>query len=80
MKKIPPVQYLFRKPTYPVIIDINGNLICGFSASTLARRLSKLSGLEDQTYQAIDSTGEGWSFYPSHWILTPLTFKKRWTK
>lgn len=80
MKKTPPIQYFFRKPVYPVIIDIKGNLICGFSASTLARHLSKLSDLEDQTYRAIDSTGEGWSFYPAHWILTPLTIKKRWTK
>ena len=80
MKKIPPVRHFFRKPVYPVIIDIKGTLICGFSASTLARRLSKLSDLEDQAYRAIDSTGEGWSFYSVHWILTPLTLKKRWTK
>ena len=80
MNKIPPIQYLFRKPKYPVIVDIDGNLVCGKSASTLARRLSKTLNLQEKTYNTIDSAGEGWAFYPRQWLLSPLTLKKRWTK
>ncbi|MBN1364840.1 MAG: hypothetical protein JW976_08550 [Syntrophaceae bacterium] len=80
MDKIPPVQFLFRKPKYPVIVNIDGVLTCGRSAITLANRLSKLINLQEGSYDAIDSTGEGWSFYSDKWILSPLCIKKRWTK
>ena len=80
MNKIPPVQFLFRKPKYPVIVDIDGILVCGRSAITLAKRLSKLINIQDKSYNAIDSTGEGWSFYSDNWVLSPLCIKKRWTK
>ena len=80
MDKTPPVQFLFRKPKYPVIVDIDGILVCGRSAITLAKRLSKLINIQEKSYDAIDSTGEGWSFYSDKWILSPLCIKKRWTK
>lgn len=80
MDKISPVQFLFRKPKYPVIVDIDGVVVCGRSAITLAKRLSKLIHLQEKSYDAIDSTGEGWSFYSDKWILSPLCIKKRWTK
>jgi hypothetical protein len=80
MDKIPPVQFLFRKPKYPVIVDIDGDVICGRSAIALAKRLSKLISLQEKSYDAIDSTGEGWSFYSDKWVLSPLCIKKRWTK
>ena len=80
MDKIPPVQFLFRKPKYPVIVDIDGVVVCGRSAITLAKRLSKLINLQEKSYDAIDSTGEGWSFYFDKWVLSPLCLKKRWTK
>jgi hypothetical protein len=80
MDKIPPVQFLFRKPKYPVIVDIDGDVICGRSAIVLAKRLSKLINLQEKSYDAIDSTGEGWSFYSDKWVLSPLCIKKRWTK
>ena len=80
MDKIPPVQFLFRKPKYPVIVDIDGDVICGRSAIALAKRLSKLISLQEKSYDAIDSTGEGWSFYSDKWVRSPLCIKKRWTK
>jgi len=36
--------------------------------------------MKEKTYNALDSTGEGWSFYPDRWVLSPLCSKKRWTK
>jgi hypothetical protein len=80
MDKIPPVQFLFRKPKYPVIVDIDGVVVCGRSAITLAKRLSRLINLQEKSYDAIDSTGEGWSFHSDKWILSPLCITKRWSK
>lgn len=80
MDKIPQIRYFFRKPKFPVFISFEGNLVCGKSAITLARRLSKIENLHENTYKAFDSTGEGWSFHPEQWLLSPLTVKKRWTK
>jgi hypothetical protein len=80
MDKVPTFRYFFRKPKFPVFVSIEGNLICGKSAITLARRLSKIENLHNNTYKAIDSSGEGWSFHPQQWLISPLTLKKRWTK
>ena len=80
MEKIPPIQPFLRKPKYPVIIDVDGVVVCGRSAITLAKRLSALSNLKEKRYYAFDSTGEGWSFQPEHWVLSPFCEKRRWTK
>ena len=80
MDKTPPVQFLFRKPKYPVIVDIDGVVVCGRLAITLAKRLPKLINLQEKSYNAIDSNGEGWSFYSDKWVLSPLCTRKRWTK
>ncbi|AJQ93367.1 hypothetical Protein YC6258_01319 [Gynuella sunshinyii YC6258] len=32
------------------------------------------------TYQVIDATAEGWSFYPEHNVITSFTIDKKWTK
>ena len=80
MEKIPPIQPFLRKPKYPVIIDVDGVVVCGRSAITLARRLSKVSNLKETSYYALDSTGERWSFYPEKWVLSPFCGKKKWSK
>ena len=78
--KVASVDYIFRKPKFPVIVNIDGILICGKSSITLSRRLAKINFQDEKTFYAIDSTCEGWSFYPNRWLLSPLTTKKRWTK
>ncbi|MCI5208362.1 MAG: hypothetical protein D3910_06120 [Candidatus Electrothrix sp. ATG2] len=80
MEKIPPLQTFLRKPKYPVIIDLDGVVVCGRSAITLARRIATASNLKEKRYYAFDSTGEGWSFNPEHWALSPFCEKRRWTK
>lgn len=74
------MKYFFRKPKYPIIINIDGNLICGKTSTTLSRRLEKFDYMHKKTYPAIDGTGEGWCFYPDRWLLSPVTMKRNWTK
>ncbi len=80
MKKIPPIQTFLRKPKYPVIIDLDGVVICARSAITLAKRLATSSNLKEKRYYAFDSTGAGWSFQSEQWALSPFCEKRRWTK
>ncbi len=80
MKETPTLQYFFRKPRFPVLVSIEGDLICGKSPNTLSRRLLKSEYVREKSYNAIDIKGEGWGFYPEHWLITPLSLKKRWTK
>ena len=74
------IRHLFRKPKYPILVDVDGNLIAAKSSGSLTVRLSRLKLKKAGVYNAIDSSGEGWAFYSEHMVLTPLTMKKRWTK
>jgi hypothetical protein len=53
------IQYLFRKPKYPVLIETD-EIIMGARSGERIGRLCK------QSYIVIDSSGEGWSFFPAH--------------
>ena len=77
------LKYLFRKPKYPVICDFDGYLIGAYTSSSFIKDLVKydLENLvNNKFYHVIDSTGEGWSFSANHMAISPLSFKKRWTK
>jgi hypothetical protein len=73
------VKYLFRKPAFPVICNINNNLIAARNHEALLKLLEKFTFTEEE-YQLIDFNGEGWEFYPNENIISPLTLKKQWTK
>ncbi|HHD56981.1 MAG TPA: hypothetical protein ENK89_04815 [Desulfobulbaceae bacterium] len=74
------LQYLFRKPKFPLIISIEGHFIGAKTPADLLKKLSRVPFGDSAYYQAIDKTGEGWNFSPEQRLLSPLTFKKRWTK
>jgi len=80
MSEVQKINHFFRKPKYPVIINVDGILVCGKSAITLSRRLSEIKSMKSDSYHAIDSSVEGWAFIPEHWVISPMTLKKRWTK
>ncbi|GAA5505284.1 hypothetical protein [Novipirellula caenicola] len=74
--------YFLRAPKYPVIIDIDGVLLAAKSAKPLYKKLSQLDIVEKQHYDAIDRTGEPWTFnvMQGKGILSPFTFKNPPTK
>lgn len=82
MTEIREFAHQFRRPKYPVLIDLQGHLIAAKSAKSLAVKLARLRLPDGDNYPAVDSTGEGWALYvfPDGEILTPIAFKKRWTK
>lgn len=74
------INYFLRKPAYPILIDIDGLLICGKSGKDLLRKLNKAVLPSDKVYPIIDNNVEGFAFHHNSWIITPLTTKKKWTK
>jgi hypothetical protein len=74
------LNYLFRIPKYPVICDIDGYVVAAKSEKSFVKYLSEASLDPEKTYNLIDSTAEGWVFVPKHMFVSPLTFKKHWTK
>lgn len=77
------LAHLFRKPVYPVLIDVDGQLITAKSAMPLLRQLARRDLDPDARYAAIDSSGEGWELRvldEEQAMLSPSFLKRRWTK
>jgi len=74
------ISFLFRKPRFPIICDIDGYVISAKSISGFEKQLSAYNICKESRYPIIDITGEGWSFYPEHMAISPLTKKKKWFK
>jgi len=74
------LQYLFRKPIFPMVTNIEGRFIGAKTSKDLSRKLTKIQFYQDKSYDMVDFSGEGWSLYAPKMVITPLTLKKRWTK
>ena len=82
MARIIELSHQFRRPQYPVLVDLDGLLVAAKSAKTLLRKLSNFDLPIETDYPAIDGTGEGLGLYlfPGEAVLSPMTIKKRWSK
>jgi hypothetical protein len=74
------IRYLFRKPTFPIIINIEGFFIGAKTLKELSNKLTNIQFDSDKSYDLVDITGEGWSLSTPKMVISPLTFKKKWTK
>ena len=74
------LSYVFRRPRYPILCAVRGDLIVAHSRGQLERRLSKVQLPPDDVLHMIDATGEGWGLYTQLMAVSPLVLKKRWTK
>lgn len=74
------IQYLLRKPKYPVLIETDGKVMGARSGERVDRLYKQGSFSSKESYIVIDSAGEGWSFFPAHELISPLTTLKRWSK
>lgn len=75
------LRYWPRRPRFPIIVDTGNGLIGALSGTECARRIARLGPFDDDAaLPVIDSTAEGFGFYPKMMLITPLTVKKRWKK
>ena len=74
------LNYIFRKPKFPIICDFDGDLVAAKSEITFTRQLEKIAIDTEKSYPLISISGEGWMFLPQHMAISPLTTKKKWFK
>ena len=75
------LRYWPRRPRFPIIVDTGRGLVGALSGAECAKRVARLGPFDDDnSMPVIDSTSEGFGFYPKMLLISPLTTKKRWTK
>ncbi|MEJ2725019.1 MAG: hypothetical protein P8175_10325 [Deltaproteobacteria bacterium] len=74
------IRFIFRRPKFPVICDAQGVLIGAQTAKQLHDQIRSIELSQGEQLPVVDATGEGWVLHIDLMILSPLTFKKRWTK
>lgn len=82
MTSIHELSHLFPNPRYPVIVEIDGNLVAAKSLRKLGEQLLHFDLVESQSYDAIDKTGESWALMviENKAVLSPFTFTKQRSK
>ena len=74
------INYVFRMPIFPIIIEIDGQVISARSKQGLEKKLSGIMLAPGRKHGGVDSTGETWDLYVDGMLLSPLTLRKRATK
>lgn len=74
------MDFFIRKPRLPLLIDTGTELLAAKTWAACKKRLTTAAFSGNEPLDVIDSTTEGFSFYPEMMLFSPLTFKKRWTK
>lgn len=76
----PMINYMFRKPKYPVLIETDHWVVGARNAQKIERLLGRSAFANKESYIVIDSSGEGWCFVPELVVISPLTLQKSWNK
>jgi hypothetical protein len=66
------LNYIFRKPKFPIICDFDGDLVAAKSEITFKRQLDKLAIDTEKSYHLISISGEGLMFLPQHMAISLL--------
>jgi len=74
------VNYIFRLPRFPVILDSGERLLPAKSKAQLERWIEKLEIKDESKTDIVDIKGEGFSYYPKLAAITPSIGIRRWKK
>ena len=74
------ITFAFRKPRFPVICDVDGDLFAAESAAALRRLLVRVELLDKEKIRFVDTSGEGWMFLQKEMIFAPKFFPRTWRK
>ena len=74
------LTYVFRRPRFPIICNIDGELVAGSTAQHFERRMGKVTLPSGRVFKIVDATGEGWVLHTDLSAISPLTLDKQWTK
>ena len=73
-------QCVFRRPRFPIVCNIDGELVAGGNLQQFERRIDRVELPAGRTFKIVDASGEGWVLHPELSALSPLTLDKHWTK
>src|SRR5260370_8689168 len=73
-------HYVSRRPRFPILCNINGELVAGGTLQQFERRIGKVELPAGRTFKIVDASGEGWVLHPEFSAISPLTLDKQWTK
>lgn len=74
------MNFLFRLPKFPVIVDTGDQLIVARTKAQLGSKLSKIERLDSRTADIIDAKAEGYSLYVEKMFVAPNIAARKWTK
>ncbi len=74
------ITFAFRRPRFPVICDLDGDVFAVLSAAALRRRLIRVEFVDDKRMRFVDANGESWMFLQKEMIFAPEFFPRRWRK
>lgn len=74
------VTFAFRKPRFPLICDLDGDLFAAESATALRRLLAKVELHDQENMRFVDARGEGWMFLQKQMIFAPKFALRTWRK
>jgi hypothetical protein len=65
------IIYVFRRPRFPLICEIEGQLIGARDATEFRRRLARFDLSALKKFKAIDANGEKWMLLPDKMAVAP---------
>ena len=74
------MDFIFRLPKFPVILDTGEFLIHASNRSQLESKVSKLTFPDNQKRDIIDAKAGAFSLYPEKMFIAPSITARRWTK
>ncbi len=74
------MNYIFRLPKFPVILDSGDRLFAANSKAQLERRIERLEIKDERRRDIIDASGEGFAYYPKIETITPSIAVRKWKK
>lgn len=74
------MNYLFRSPKFPVLLDLGDRLICANNRAQFEKKVAQLNLAGEEARRMIDSTAEGFALYPKSQVVAPSIGVRRWTK
>jgi len=74
------LTYVYRRPRYPLLCYVGGDLIAARTKQELERRLSRMALPANGTLPMVDASVEGWGVHLEFSAISPLVLKKTWTK
>ena len=57
------IQYVFRRPKFPIICAVGNELLSATSPAVFQRQLERLDLQGAKVIDIVDATGEGWAFH-----------------